>query len=160
MRMGVLALLGFSFGALSAAGVFTVLAAVGLVPRFVGKTHTARDARLYEDMIVLGTIIGGVCSIYQNRMVAWKDRLFMSLQEFGGAGWLVASELGILILWGLFSGMFVGCLALAIAEILDSIPIFTRRVKFRKGIGILVLGIAIGKMIGSVLYFCLEKRGW
>ena len=57
MREAFLALIGFSFGALSAAGVFTVLAAVGLVPRFVGKTRTAQNVTVYENMIVLGTIL-------------------------------------------------------------------------------------------------------
>ena len=37
----ILALAGLSFGMLAAAGVFTVLSAVGLIPRFAGKTHSA-----------------------------------------------------------------------------------------------------------------------
>ena len=54
---------------------------------------------------------------------------------------------------GLFIGMFVGCLALAIAEMLDSIPIFARRVSYRHGLGIAVLAVAIGKLLGSLYYF-------
>ena len=37
----LLAVCGASFGILSSAGVFTVLASVGLVPRFAGKMHVA-----------------------------------------------------------------------------------------------------------------------
>ena len=40
VRNFFLILIGASYGFLSAAGVFTVLAAVGLVPLFAGKTHT------------------------------------------------------------------------------------------------------------------------
>ncbi len=54
---------------------------------------------------------------------------------------------------GLFMGMFVGCLALAIAEMLDSIPIFARRVSYRHGLGLAVLAVAIGKLLGSLYYF-------
>ena len=35
--------------------------------------------------------------------------------------------------------MFIGCLALAIAEMLDSIPIFARRISFRHGLGWAIL---------------------
>ena len=43
-----LAVLGVSFGMLASAGVFTVLVAVGLVPRFAGKTHTANKVLLMK----------------------------------------------------------------------------------------------------------------
>ena len=44
-------------------------------------------------------------------------------------------------------------MALAIAEMLDSIPILTRRIGFRHGLGLMVLSIAMGKAVGSLLYF-------
>lgn len=148
MREGLLALVGFSFGSLSAAGVFTVLAAVSLVPRFVGKTHTGKDVKTYENMIILGTIVGGMYSLYEYRFLAWKS------------SYLPWAEFGVLAVGGIFCGMFVGCLALAIAEMLDSIPIFARRARLSKGAGVVVLSIAIGKLVGSLLYFFMERRGW
>ena len=60
------------------------------------------------------------------------------------------------ILLGFFAGMFIGCLALAIAEMLDSIPIFARRISFRHGLGWAILGMAAGKLCGSLLYFATE----
>ena len=54
---------------------------------------------------------------------------------------------------GLFIGMFVGCLALAIAEMLDSIPIFARRTSFRHGLGTAVLAGAVGKLVGSFYFW-------
>ena len=157
MRGGFLALLGFSFGALSAAGVFTVLAAVSLVPRFVGKTHTGRDVKLYENMIVLGTIVGGLYSLYENRILLWKGQLGKWLSCPAAWTWV---EFAFLVFGGIFCGMFVGCLALAIAEMLDSIPIFARRVRLRRGAGILVLCIAAGKLVGALVYFLMERAEW
>ena len=58
--------------------------------------------------------------------------------------------LGIL---GIFSGMFVGCFAIAIAEMLNTIPIFTRRIRLGKGSGMVLLFLALGKTIGALLYF-------
>ena len=65
---------------------------------------------------------------------------------------------GILSVFGLFSGMFIGCLALAIAEMLDSIPIFSRRISFRHGLGVAITCMAIGKLMGSLFYFMSDLR--
>ena len=53
----------------------------------------------------------------------------------------------------MFAGMFVGCIAIAIAEMLNTIPIFLRRISLGKGAGILILSIALGKVLGSFLYY-------
>lgn len=142
-----------SFGLLTSAGVFTVLVAVGLVPRFAGKTHTAGKVFLYEEMVILGAICGGVGSIFSEYI---QPAVFLRAQ-FGEIIWLW-EILGIAgqTAFGVFAGMFVGCLALAIAEMLDSIPIFARRISFRHGLGMAVLGIALGKLCGSLIYFVYE----
>ena len=142
-----------SFGLLSAAGVFTVLTAVGLVPRFAGKTHTAKKVFLFEEMVIGGTILGSLISIfpeYSQLAAFWQQYA----PAFRGQWQFLGQTLqGI---FGLFSGMFIGCLALAVAEMLDSIPIFARRIYFRHGIGLAILGVAIGKVCGSLLYFVAE----
>lgn len=152
-RTILLAVMGASYGLLAAAGVFTVLAAVGLVPRFAGKTHTARKVFLYEEMVIFGTVAGSFLSIFErySQLAAfWQARL----PQYMGI-WLAAGKL-MQAVFGVFSGMFIGCLALAIAEMLDSIPIFARRISFRHGIGLAVLGMAAGKLCGSLFYFWSE----
>lgn len=144
-----LGVLGIASGLTVAGGVFTTLIAVGLIPRFAGKTHTAKHIFLYEEMVVFGTILGAFTSVFLP---------FISLPEwFEGNLKLqkiyTIAEPFLLGTFGLFAGIFVGCLALAIAEMLDSIPIFARRARFRHGVGITVLFMAIGKMGGSFLYF-------
>ena len=144
----VLGFAGFCFGILTAAGVFTVLTAVGLVPRFVGETHSAKEVILYENLIIAGTIVGGVFSVFSD---IWTVGAGAQNRMPTGFGLILAYVfLGIA---GLFAGMFVGCLALAIAEMLDSIPIFTRRISFRHGLGCMILSIALGKVCGSLLFF-------
>ncbi len=149
----LLALAGFSFGLLAAAGGFTVLSAGGLVVRFAGKTHSAKEIWLYEDMVMVGTIVGCICSVFHRylQVGSWLE------EKFPGLDWLwEALGQGFLGVSGLFYGMFVGCLALAIAEMLDSIPIFTRRISFRHGLGCAVLAMAVGKFCGALFYFWQE----
>lgn len=153
MKTLFLILAGTSYGMLSSAGVFTVLVAVGLVPRFAGKTHTAKRIVLYEEMVIFGTLTGCILSIFSRycRFGAWLQNRYPDKME-------LLLDIGAFCqaVYGLFAGMFIGCLALAIAEMLDSIPIMTRRISFRHGIGLAVLGIAAGKLCGSLFYFFTE----
>ncbi len=153
MKTFFLVILGASYGVLSAAGVFTVLVAVGLVPRFAGKTHTVRKVILFEEMIIFGTLAGGFLTVFPEycQFGAWWQQQFPEMRELiQGAG--ITAQ----VIFGVFSGMFVGCLALAVAEMLDSIPILTRRISFRHGIGVVILGVALGKLCGSLFYFWTE----
>lgn len=144
-----LALISGSFGLLAAAGVFTVLVAVGLVPRFAGKTHTGRKIILYEEMVIFGTILGGLASVFvnDNRVGDFFISMGVPVEVWQGIGNV------FLAVFGIFAGMFIGCLALAIAEMLDSIPIFARRIGFRHGMSLAIFAMAVGKICGSLFYF-------
>ncbi len=152
LKFVLLGICGLSFGLLSSAGVFTVLASVGLIPRFAGRMHVADKVFFLEEAVILGTIFGGFCSIfgeYVEKGCLWiRERFLMNMEQA-----VVISGNLSLAAGGLFAGMFVGCLAFAIAEMLDSIPIFARRVGFRHGLGIAILAAAAGKLAGSLLYF-------
>ncbi len=146
----ILGFFGVCFGVMVAGGVFTVLFIVGLIPRFAGKTDTARYEIFYEECIIAGSITGCILSVFQFPYMLGEltRQLPQSVYQ--------VSVFILLVAVGIFSGMFVGCLALAMAEMLDSIPILARRIGFRHGLGIVVLAIALGKLCGSVLYFCMH----
>lgn len=147
---------GGSFGLLAAAGVFTVLVAVGLIPRFASKTHTGGRIVLYEEMVIAGTVAGGVVSVFERYFQIGNRLKEMGVPDRAvQVGGTVFS-----VIFGLFAGIFIGCLALAIAEMLDSIPIFARRTGFRHGLGIAILAMAVGKFAGSMLYFVLRVHDW
>ena len=132
IRYAVIILIGFSGGIIVSGGMFTALFTVGLIPRFAGKTHTGTHVMIYETAVIFGTILGNIHSMYGFPL------------PFGNV---------MLSMFGIFSGIFVGCLALAIAEALNGIPIFTRRINFRRGLGIAILALALGKCAGNLLYF-------
>lgn len=148
----ILAGAGLCAGMLVAGGVFTVLLSVGLIPRFAGKTHTNCRVFLYEEMVVTGALLGTVLSVFPG-CLKWGAA---AASFFPGRVWQMTGTL-LLIAYGSFAGIFVGALALAIAEMLDSIPIFTRRIGFRHGLGVVILAVALGKMCGSLYYFA---HGW
>lgn len=124
--------IGLSSGIIVSGGVFTVLFTVGLIPRFAGKTRTATHVKIYEDTAVIGSIFWNAVSLYELNL------------PLGNV---------LLAFYGVFSGIFVGNLALAIAEMLNGIPIFSRRINFRRGLGISIVFLALGKSLGDMLYF-------
>ena len=148
-----LAIVGISFGVFAAGGVFTVLISVGLIPRFAGKFHVSRKVFLFEEAVALGVIAGTFFSVFDRY---GRIGEFVKDRQLFGAGtdgiWTGIGATAVMV-FGLFAGIFVGCLALAIAEMLNTIPIFARRIGFRHGLGIVVLSIALGKVAGSLLYF-------
>lgn len=132
VKQVIMALVGLSGGAIVAGGLFGFVVSLGVVSDFADRTRTADKVLLYEDAVALGGIVGNI--LYTYRIV------------IPGISW----GLGF---FGLFSGIFVGCWAMALTEILNVFPIFTRRIRLTKGIAFIILSVAIGKCIGSVVYF-------
>ena len=154
LRQMFLALIGGSAGLIVSAGVFTVLISVGLIPRFAGKMHVADRVFVLEEMVICGTLVGSFFSIYGRWAMIGsfvREHTLFGLEATEGV-WRFAGTL-IQIIFGLFAGIFVGCLALAIAEMLNTIPVFARRIGFRHGLGIAIFSVAMGKLIGSIIYF-------
>ncbi len=132
-------IIGISSGIMVSAGVFTVLFVVGLVPRFAGRTDTARCELFYEECLIFGAVLADVLSVFPIK------------GSLGASPHILLTVLLVLI--GVFAGIFVGCLSIALAEVLDGIPIFARRVKLKMGVSIAVLAVALGKIAGSLVYF-------
>ena len=135
-RQIILAIIGLSAGGLVAGGLFGFIVSLGVVSDFADRTHTGHKTLLYENAIMLGGALGNAAYIYQ---------------------FAVPGGVALLGIFGLFAGIFVGCWAMALAEILNVFPIFMRRIKLVKCIPYIILSIAIGKGIGSVIYFLF---GW
>lgn len=132
----VLGIIGISAGLIVAGGLFAFIASLGVVSDFADRTHTGAHILLYEDATTLGGILGNLFFIYRWNILR--------------GGWLQP-------VFGTFAGIFVGCWALSLADALNVFPIFIRRVKLVRGVPYIILGIAIGKGIGSIIYFFL---GW
>lgn len=132
-------IIGISSGIMVSAGVFTVLFVVGLVPRFAGRTDTARCELFYEECLIFGAVLADVLSVFPIR------------RSLGSGPHILLTVLLVMI--GIFAGIFVGCLSIALAEVLDGIPIFARRVRLKMGVSIAVLAVAVGKIAGSLYYF-------
>lgn len=128
----VLAVIGLSAGIVVASGLFSFIVELGIISDFADRTHTGEHILLYEDAIAFGGIIGNVLFIYK-----------ISVPN---GGWMLP-------VFGLICGVFVGCWAMALAEMLNVFPIFVRRLKLVRCIPWAILGVAVGKGVGAFIFF-------
>ena len=132
----LLGILGFGAGGMIAAGVYAFLAITGVFTRLIGKTETKGRIRLYETVIAAGGICGNFSDLYEISFLS------------GGA----AAQI-FLGIFGLSSGIFVGCLFMSLAESFKALPTVSRRIRLAKGLPWLIFALALGKMTGSLIYF-------
>lgn len=128
-----LGFIGLASGVGVAAGTFAFIIVIGVVPRMIAKCNRAESTILFENMIVLGGIFGTIMSVFTD----------ISLPV---GHWL-------LYVYGFCAGIFVGCIAVALAEILNTFPIIFRRFQIKEGLSWIMLFMAFGKMCRSVLVF-------
>lgn len=141
LKMFLLIAGGAIFGAATSAGVIALLTKLGLVPRIIARLQLANWVMPLECAISLGAFVGCVTSIGRQ-----KATLFA---EIAPNGWQVA----FMILVALCCGIYVGCQAMALAEILSTFPILFRRAKLQVGLRCAVVSLALGKLVGSLWYF-------
>ena len=136
IRQLLLAVIGLGAGVTVAGGLFSFIIGLGVISDFADRTHTGKKILLYEDAVALGGIIGNLISVY-------------ALNQAGGlpgGTWLLA-------VYGSLAGVFVGCWAMALAEVLNAYSIFIRRVKLTSHLSWFILAIAFGKTLGALLFF-------
>lgn len=140
---------GLMFGAAAAAGAFALVTGIGVVSRMAGKTATAKHVFMYENSLIAGAIIGNVFSAME----------MISLSALLAGAWVsVAIKMGILVLAGIAAGCFIGCLATALAEVLQVFPLLFRRAGLKEGLNISMLFFAAGKVVGALYGFLFVKQ--
>ena len=124
----LMGIIGLGGGMLVAGGLFAFLVTVGVVTRLAAGTKTAKFVMLYEDMALLGGTLGNIVYIYGTGLPT-------------GGVWFV--------LYGLSSGIFTGCLAAALAEVVNMLPVLSERLDMKKGMAIVMVAFAVGKLVGA-----------
>lgn len=128
----VLMLIGIGSGTVISGAVFAFIAIIGVVPRLAMKTNTSDYIKNYETAIILGGIAGAFTIFFD---------YYIPLNKY------------MVMLYSLAIGIFYGCLAVSLAEVLNVIPILTRRTRLQRGIKYFILSLALGKALGSMLYY-------
>ena len=97
---------GFCGGAVVATALAAFIISLGIIPRYAGITHTAKHILLYEDFLMLGSILGNLIFIYKIPLPIGQ----------AGEG-----------LMGLFFGMFLGSWIIALGEVVNVFAITAKK---------------------------------
>lgn len=135
LNFAIQAFTGFCAGLVISGAIFAFIAAIGVIPRLAYRSGTMRYIKLYEESIVVGGIFGASTIAFDYSI------------PIGSAGSLIT---------GLAYGVFVGCLAMCLAEVLNAIPILSRRTNLQKGLNLFIIALAAGKAAGALIYFFAE----
>lgn len=133
----LMSLVIFACGVGVSAGTFAFLLVIGVIPRIIKKSNLGDHIFTIENMIILGVLTGAVFSIIdweRQFPIVWMGHLLLAL-------------------YGLAAGIFVGCISVALAEILNTFPILFRRLYIKRGLQLVMTAMAIGKMTGALYYF-------
>lgn len=134
-----LIIFGLSSGIMVGAGVISLLILVGIIPRMAQLSNTRSFINFYEKILVIGTFLGALISI---------QNISISISKIG------------VIVFGLSYGIFVGFLSSGLAEILDYIPIASRRLKIPAlYLKYIIISLLIGKVIGSFIGWKIIQGG-
>lgn len=128
----ILAVIGLSAGVTVAGGLFSFIVELGIIADFADRTHTGKYVLLYEDAAALGGAAGNLVFVYGIHLPG---------------GWPLLAGFGIL------AGIFTGCWAMALAEVMNVFPVFIRRLQVAKCIPWAILGMALGKGAGALVFF-------
>ncbi len=132
----LLCLIGLSLGFFVSSGAAALMIGLGIIPRYAGITRTADHVEWYENVCMLGIFLGNLACLFDGNL------------PFGTAG---------LAVYGLFSGLFLGSWIIALGEVVNVYAIAMRRLGIVKRIQYLILAMAVGKILGALLYF---YQGW
>ncbi|PIK27863.1 MULTISPECIES: stage V sporulation protein AB [Bacillus] len=127
-------LVGLGGGLTVGAGFVAFLTVLGIIPRLMQLTKTQRFIQGYEAAVISGAVVGGWATLSQMHLHLSK--------------WLALPI-------GLLSGIFYGMLAAALTEVLNVLPILTKRIGMDGKIVLLLMAIVLGKVFGSLFHWLI-----
>ncbi|TKD69915.1 stage V sporulation protein AB [Pseudalkalibacillus hwajinpoensis] len=131
-------LIGFAEGIAVGAGFVAFLSVLGIIPRLTQLSKTVHLIRFYEWGIIIGAVVSSWLSL-RNPILGLPKVIVIPI--------------------GLGSGIFIGMLAAALTEVLNVLPILTKRIGFIDKILILLMAIVLGKVFGSLFHWTIFVDG-
>ena len=122
----------FGGGVLVGGAYAAFIALIKLFPRLLQLTETNKYEKLYEDIFLVTT--------FCFTLIYFSD-FSINLGKI------------VIIISGLFYGIFIGLFSAAIAETLNVIPVLAKKFKLKKNLIIVFYSLVLGKVLGALYYF-------
>ncbi|MGI6706968.1 MAG: stage V sporulation protein AB [Clostridia bacterium] len=136
LQLAFCSVIGFSGGIIVGGGIIAFLTVLGVVSRLMHITSIYDNTFILSWIVLFGALTGCIISIFTYTT---------QLPQIVSVG------------FGMVMGIFVGLLASALAEVINVIPIFADRMNVADYVHILIIVLALGKVIGSLIYWLFPK---
>ncbi|OON93965.1 MAG: hypothetical protein ATN33_05015 [Epulopiscium sp. Nele67-Bin001] len=123
---------GLSSGMVISTGMASFITAMGIIPRLLTKSNIETHCVAATNAAILGTIFGNIIVLFHP---------YIPLPSF------------VIGIFGLCIGIFTGCLAAAVTEIVNVFPVMGRRLHIYLGMRLFVFSFAMGKLVGALYYW-------
>lgn len=137
MQQLISIVLGIAGGIAVGGGVIALIIVLDIIPRLSQLTWTYDKVHWYEGALIAGSLIGTIADFWM-----WKTSL----------GPVVST------LIGLFCGVFIGMLAAALTEVLNVLPILSKRLKLTQYLFGLLMAMVAGKVAGSLFDWFIYRQ--
>ena len=128
----VMIIIGLAAGGAIAGAYVAFLASLGIYTRLEDWANAGCKTLLVETLILLGSTAGNLITLYDIPVPVGKAGLLIS---------------------GVLFGIFTGCLAGALADVVKLFPNLCRRTGIRRGLPYVIACVGIGKMVGTFVQF-------
>lgn len=133
---GLIIVTGLAGGLATGTAVASFITLLDIVPRLSQLTNSYQYISFYEKIITMGVVVTTILS-------------FLGLN-------INISKL-VIVPIGLLSGVFIGLIAAALAEVVNVLPVLKRRLKLSVYLKYTLIAIALGKTFGSLFYWIFMK---
>ena len=144
MKLTIIILIGLSAGIITAASYVAFISMLGIIPKFAAKTKTAGKCILYENCLIFGILLGTFLQFFASYSTADITSPILPSASVG---------IILLIVIGLFGGIYVGFLIGGLSEVLNTIPIYARKTHIEKRLPIAIYILALGKGLFILIQF-------
>lgn len=142
LSYALLTICGFSAGFVTAAAYVAFIAMLGIFPKVAAKTKTAGQCILYENCLILGILVATLLQFFVTNPTEGSPALPLPI-----LGTL------ILILLGLFGGIYTGFLIGGLSEVLNVIPTYAKIAHIQKRIALVIFFLALGKGVALLIQY-------
>ena len=126
--------IGFASGIAVGGGFVAIITVLGIIPRLIQLTQSEHLIKVFVACTIFGSLFGTYLSFTN-----------ATFQE----------HILLLVLWGIFHGMFNGMLAAALTEVLNVFPILSKRLGISSYLLYLLMAIVFGKIFGSLFQWLI-----
>ena len=132
LKLGTLVLIAFGGGIAVGGAITAFLTILRIVPRLVQITETWNRIKLYQSTIIVSFIAS---------VIIYFSSFNINLPEF------------VVVPIGLIYGIFIGLLSSSLAEVLNVIPVLSKKIKIKDNLKCTVWALLGGKVAGALIFW-------